>query len=95
MSFMVKVNILQLLTAYVLQFIINDTTLHLLSSSFHWECRSLSGHRYEISSGGDGNCQLRHYKKRKKGQKAEFVLNSKITSFYSMNSRHLFLFILM
>ena len=58
MSFMVKVNILQLLTVYVLQFIINDKTLHLLSSSYHWECRSGSGHGYEISSGGDENCQL-------------------------------------
>ena len=36
----------------------NDKTLHLLFSSYHWECRSESGHRYEISSGGDGNCQL-------------------------------------
>ena len=58
MSFMVKVNILQLLTVYVLHFIINDKTLHLLSSSHHWECRGGSGHRYEISSGGDENCQL-------------------------------------
>ena len=45
-----KVNILQLLTVYVLQFIINDKTLHLLSSFYHWECRSGSGHGYEISS---------------------------------------------
>ena len=58
MSFMVKVNNLQLLTVYVLQFVINDKTLHLLFSSYHWECRSGSTHRYEISSGGDGNCQL-------------------------------------
>ena len=50
LSFMVKVNILQLLTVYVLQFIINDKTLHLLSSFYHWECRSGSGHGYEISS---------------------------------------------
>ena len=50
---MVKVNILQLLTVYVLQFVINDKTLHLLLSSYHWECRSRSGHGYEISSGGD------------------------------------------
>ena len=57
-SFMVKVNNLQLLTGYVLQFAINDKTLHLLFSSYHWECRSGSGHRNEISSGGDGNCQL-------------------------------------
>ena len=58
MSFMVKVNILQLLTVYVLQFLINDKTLHMLSSSYHWECRSGSGHGYEISSAGDENCQL-------------------------------------
>ena len=58
MSFMVKVNNLQLLTVYVLQFVINDKTLHLPFSSYHWECRSGSGHRSEISSGGDGNCQL-------------------------------------
>ena len=32
MSFIGKVNILQLLTVYVLQFIINDKTLHLLFS---------------------------------------------------------------
>ena len=32
MSFMVKENILQLLTVTVLQFIINDKTLHLLFS---------------------------------------------------------------
>ena len=38
---MVKVNNLQLLTVYVLQFVINDNTLHLLFSSYHWECRSL------------------------------------------------------
>ena len=57
-EFMVKVNILQLLTVYVLQFIINDKTLHLLFSSYHWECRSGSRHGYEISSGGDGNCQI-------------------------------------
>ena len=55
---MVKVNFLQLLTVYVLQFIINDKTLHLLFISYHWECRSGSGHRYESLSGGDGNCQL-------------------------------------
>ena len=58
MSFMVKVNNLQWLTVYVLQFVINDKTLHLLFSSYHWECRSGSGQRHEISSGGDGNCQL-------------------------------------
>ena len=58
MSFMVKVNILQLLTVYVLQFVINDKTLHLLSSSNHWECRSGSRHGFEISSDGDENCQL-------------------------------------
>ena len=59
MSFMLKVNILQLLTVYVLQFIIiNDKTLHLLSSFHHWECRSGSGHGYQISSGGDENCQI-------------------------------------
>ena len=58
MSFVVKVNYLQLLTVYVLQFVINDKTLHLLFSSYHWKCRSGFGHRYEISSGGDGNCQL-------------------------------------
>ena len=58
MSFMVKVNILQLLTVYVLQFIIKDKTLHLLSSSYHWESRSGYGHGYEISSGGDENFQL-------------------------------------
>ena len=58
MSFMVKVNNLQLLTVYVLQFVINDKTLHLLFSSYHWECRGGFGHRHEISSGGDGNCQL-------------------------------------
>ena len=40
---MVKVNSLQLLTVYVLQFVINDKTLHILSSSYHWECRSGSG----------------------------------------------------
>ena len=57
-EFMVKVNSLQLLTVYALQFVINDKTLHLLSSSYHWECRSGSGHRNEISSGGDGNCKL-------------------------------------
>ena len=57
-SFMVKVNILQLLTAYVLQFIINDKTLLLLSSSYHWECRRGSGYGYQISSGSDENCQL-------------------------------------
>ena len=34
---MVKVNILQLLTVYVLQFVINDRTLYLLFSSYHWE----------------------------------------------------------
>ena len=34
---MVKVNNLQLLTVYVLQFVINDKTLHLLSSSYHWD----------------------------------------------------------
>ena len=51
---MVKVNNLQLLTVYVLQFVINDKTLHLLFSSYHWECRSGSGHRHKISSGGDG-----------------------------------------
>ena len=33
---MVKVNNLQLLTVYVLQFVINDETLHLLFSSYHW-----------------------------------------------------------
>ena len=53
-----KVNNLQLLAVYVLQFVINDKTLHLLFSSYHWECRSGSGHRHEISSGGDGNYQL-------------------------------------
>ena len=58
MSFMVRVNILQLLTVYELQFAINDKTLHLLFSSYHWECRSGSRHGHEISSGGDGNCQL-------------------------------------
>ena len=52
---MVKVNNLQLLTVYVLQFVINDKTLHLLFSSYHWECRSGSGHRNEISSGGNGS----------------------------------------
>ena len=57
-SFMVKVNYLQLLTVDVLQFVINDKTLHLLFSSYHWECKSGSGHRSEISSGGDGNGQL-------------------------------------
>ena len=36
---MVKVNNLQLLTISVLQFVINDKTLHLLFSSYHWECR--------------------------------------------------------
>ena len=55
---MVKVNILQLLTVYVLQFVINDKTLHQLSSSYHWKCGSGSGDRYEISSGGEGNCQI-------------------------------------
>ena len=55
---MVKVNSLQLLTVYVLQFVINDKTLQLLFSSYHGECRSGSEHRQEISSGGDGNCQL-------------------------------------
>ena len=34
---MVKVNNLQLLTVYVLQFVINDKTLHLLFSSYHWK----------------------------------------------------------
>ena len=58
MSFVVNMNNLKLLTVYVLQFVINDKTLHLLFSSYHWECRSGSGHRHEISSGGDGNCQL-------------------------------------
>ena len=42
----------------MLQFVINDKTLHLLFSSYHWECRSGSEHRYEISSGGDENYQL-------------------------------------
>ena len=37
---MVKLNNLQLLTVYVLQFVINDKTLHPLFSSYHWECRS-------------------------------------------------------
>ena len=37
MSFTVKVNISQLLTVAVLQFIINDKTLHLLFSFIHWE----------------------------------------------------------
>ena len=55
---MVKVNILRLLTVYELQFVKNDKTLHLLFSSYHWECRSGSGHGYEISSGVDGSCQL-------------------------------------
>ena len=50
---MVKVNILQLLTVNVLQFIINDKTLHLLFSSYHWECKSESRHGYQISSRGD------------------------------------------
>ena len=48
MSFMVKVNILQLLTVYVLHFIRNDKTLHLLSSFYYWECSSGSGHGYQI-----------------------------------------------
>ena len=51
---MMKVNILQLLTVYVLQF----KTLHVLFSFTHWECRSGSGHGYQISSGGDENCQI-------------------------------------
>ena len=55
---MVKVNNIQLLTVYVLQFVINDKTLHLLFSSNHCECRSGSEHRHEMLSGGDGNCQL-------------------------------------
>ena len=55
MIFMVKVNILQLLTVYVLQFIIKVKTLHLLSSFHHWECRSGSGHGYQISSDDDEN----------------------------------------
>ena len=55
---MVKVNNLQLLTVYVLQFVINDETLHLVFSSYHWECRSGSGHRNEISSGGDGKLSV-------------------------------------
>ena len=55
---MVKVNSHQLLTVYVLQFVINDKTLHLLFSSYHWECRSGSGHRIEISSRDDANCQF-------------------------------------
>ena len=49
------------IVTYGLQFVINDKTLHLLSSSYHWECRSGSGHRYEISSGDDENCQLRQW----------------------------------
>ena len=57
---MVRVNILQLLTVCVLQFIINNKTLHLLFRFTHWECRSGSGHRYQISSGGDENYQIRH-----------------------------------
>ena len=40
MSFMVKVNISQLLTVAVLQFTINDKTLHLLFSFIHWELNS-------------------------------------------------------
>ena len=47
MSFMVKVNSLQLSSVYMLQFIINDKTFHLLSSSYHGECRSGSGHGYQ------------------------------------------------
>ena len=35
-----KVNILQLLTVVVLQFIMNDKTLHLLFSFIHWELNS-------------------------------------------------------
>ena len=35
---------LQLLTVYVLHFVINDKTLHLLFSSYHWGCKSGSGH---------------------------------------------------
>ena len=50
LSFMVKVNILQ--------FIINDKTLHLLFSFTHWQCTSGSRHGYQISSGGDENCQI-------------------------------------
>ena len=58
--FMVKVNIFQLLTVCVLQFIINDKTLHLLFSFTHWQCRNVSGHRHQISSSGDENCQIWH-----------------------------------
>ena len=48
---LVKVNILQLLTVYELQFIINDKTLHLLFSFTHWDCRSGSRHGHHVSSG--------------------------------------------
>ena len=39
-EFMVKVNIHQLLTIAVLQFTINDKTLHWLFSLIHWELNS-------------------------------------------------------
>ena len=44
MSFMVKVNISKLRTVAVLQFIINDKTLHLLFSFTHCELNSGSKH---------------------------------------------------
>ena len=44
MSFMVKVNIFQLLTVEVLQFVINDKTLHLLFSFIHWDSYRGSEH---------------------------------------------------
>ena len=44
MSFMVKMNISPLLTVKVLQFVINDKTLHLLFSFIHWDSYSGSKH---------------------------------------------------
>ena len=50
MSFMVKVNISQLLTVDELQFVINDKTLHLLFSFTHWDFYSASEHWHKVSS---------------------------------------------
>ena len=44
LSFMVKVNISQLLTVEGLQFVINDKILHLQFSFIHWDSNSGSGH---------------------------------------------------
>ena len=42
-----KVNISQLLTVAVLQFIINDKTLHLLFNFIHWELSIIKFVKYE------------------------------------------------